>query len=391
MSSPETELERLLSEPLSVVIDRERSAFDRLTAPLTRSLVLFGAGNLGRKALAGLRQVGIEPLAFADNNSALWGKKVDELLVLSPAAAAQRYGRKASFVITIWRGEATDRMVDRRNQLEALGCSKIVSFGPLFWKYPDKFLPHYALDLPHKTTLEADLIRNVFSLWADDGSRREYLAQLKWRILLDFDGLPSPVTHDIYFPTDLLTVQADETLIDCGAFDGDTIRVFLKNHASVFKQIIGFEPDFINAKKLREYISTLPNNSQDRIIVRQVAVGSRKERVSFDPKGTEASAVGSGEELIDSVALDDVLANVKPTYIKMDIEGSELEALTGASSLIARDSPVLAVCAYHKYDHLWKIPWAIHTMSDHYRFFLRPHLVEVWDLVCYAVPENRLR
>lgn len=70
----------------------------------------------------------------------------------------------------------------------------------------------------------------------------------------------------------------------------------------------------------------------------------------------------------------------------MDIEGSELDALVGAQELIRRANPILAVCAYHRQDHLWRVPLLIHSISDQYRFFLRPHGSEGWDLVCYAVP-----
>jgi FkbM family methyltransferase len=391
MPSPETELKRLLSEPLSAVIDRERSTFDRLTAPLTRSLVLFGAGGLGRKTLAGLRQVGIEPLAFADNNSALWGKKVNDLLVLSPADAAQRYGRKASFVIAIWRAGAIDLMAERIRQLTNLGCASVISFGPLFWKYPDIFLPHYALDLPHKATLQAENIRRAFSLWADDASRYEYLAQVRWRILLDFDGLPSPVTHEIYFPTDIAVRRMDETFVDCGAFDGDTIKSFLRMHETSFERIFAFEPDASNFRKLRDYISTLAAAVKARVILYPMGVGARGERVLFNAAGNESSSVGSGTSYIDSIALDEALAGAHPTFIKMDIEGSEPEALEGSRGLIARNLPMLTISVYHRQDHLWSIPLAIRALSNHYRFFLRPHNLEVWDLVCYAVPENRLR
>ncbi|MFM2378710.1 MAG: hypothetical protein RLZZ143_1288 [Cyanobacteriota bacterium] len=50
----------------------------------------------------------------------------------------------------------------------------------------------------------------------------------------------------------------------------------------------------------------------------------------------------------------------------------------------------LTVCAYHCQDHLWQIPLFLHSLSSQYRFFLRPHGVEVWDLICYAVPVSRL-
>ena len=93
---------------------------------------------------------------------------------------------------------------------------------------------------------------------------------------------------------------------------------------------------------------------------------------------------------MDCIALDEILSDQKPTYIKMDIEGSELQALTGAQNIIKKNLPVLAICSYHSQDHLWKIPALIHSYSDQYRFFLRPHLLEVWDLVCYAIPINRL-
>lgn len=385
------QLEELLSEPIASVINREQRTFDELTAPFNKSLVLFGAGGLGRKTLAGLRRLGIEPLVFADNNPALWGKKVEGVLVMSPAAAAQKFGQRAAFVITIWKGESTDRMSERRQQLEGLNCSRIVSFGPLFWKYPNIFIPHYAFDLPHKVYQQADQLRKVFSLWADDTSRYEYMAQLRWRMLLDFDELPSPVKHEIYFPDDLVITLSNEVFVDCGAYDGDTIRSFIQRGTFLFDRVIAFEPDPINFQKLQQYVSMLPPNIRDRITIYQLAIGARREKVRFDASGTEASAVGSGTLDIDCITLDEVLGDFRPTYIKMDIEGSEIEALKGARATIERTSPVLAICTYHHQDHLWHIPQLIHSMSGRYRFFLRPHLLEVWDLVCYAVPISRLR
>ena len=85
--------------------------------PFANTLVLFGAGGIGRKTLAGLRALGIEPLAFADNNPALWGKRVNGLQVLSPQEASARYRKTAVFVVTIWSGEGRDRMRDPNSLL----------------------------------------------------------------------------------------------------------------------------------------------------------------------------------------------------------------------------------------------------------------------------------
>ena len=389
----EDQLDALLSEPLASVIHREEFTFEKMAAPFSRSIVLFGAGGLGQKTLAGLRKLGIEPLAFADNNSALWGKSVNGVEVLSLQNAVDKYGQSAAFVITIWKGESPDRMSDRQQQLLRLHCSKVIPFSYLFWKHPEIFLPHYAFDMPHKVYQHAGEVRKVYSLWADPASQNEYLAQLKWRMLMDFDSLPAPVKHEIYFPDDLVDFSPDEVFVDCGAYDGDTIRNIFRLHGDKFKGIVAFEPDPANFQKLQDFWSTLPKTVQNRLVLHQLATGSKKGKASFNASGTEASSIGSqGSFEVDVCALDDIFSTGnQPTYIKMDIEGSEVETLLGAKSTIQKNLPVLAICVYHRQEDVWRIPALINSFSDQYRFFLRPHLLEVWDLVCYAIPAQRLK
>ena len=159
----EISLEQLLSESVFDAEQRARTAFDRIAGPLNRSLVLFGAGGIGRKTLLGLRKLGIEPLAFADNNPALWSTRVGDVAVFSPQEAAEKYGRTATFVVTIWRGEGTEQMGQRMKQLLDLGCERMVPFGQLFWKYADVFTPHYAFDLPRGVLRAKDFVREAYA------------------------------------------------------------------------------------------------------------------------------------------------------------------------------------------------------------------------------------
>src|SRR5580704_230843 len=101
-SSPEAALDALLEKDVAQVVDWERSAFDEDAEPFGKSLVLFGAGNLGRRLLRCLRQDGIEPRAFADNSPSMWGSNIEGLTVFSPEEAAKRFGQRAAFVVTIW-------------------------------------------------------------------------------------------------------------------------------------------------------------------------------------------------------------------------------------------------------------------------------------------------
>jgi FkbM family methyltransferase len=391
-SSPNpAELDRLLNRDPASVAAWEAAAFDRAAGTSADKIVLFGAGGLGRKTLAGLRKVGIEPLAFSDNNQKVWNTTIDGLAVLPPQEAARKFGADATFVVTVWNGFTRDTMGQRLAALKSLGCKKVVSFAELFWKYPDTFIPHYSLDLPSRFFQHAADVRKAFDLWADDASRNEYMAQIRWRALLDFDGLPNPVTHEIYFPPDLIDLRSDEHFVDCGAFDGDTLAKFIGLRGDSFGSIHAFEPDPRNFQKLQQRHKAWTENIRRKIAIFDCAVGDQPGKVPFSADGTEASFAGKGSTEVDCITLDSMLSPQSASYIKMDIEGFEPAALEGGRQLISNTAPVLAVCSYHKQEHVWQIPLLIRSMSDRFKFFLRPHLREVWDLVCYAIPSDRLK
>jgi FkbM family methyltransferase len=383
------ELEALLSEGAEGALEREAAAIESLGDLKATGIVLFGAGNLGQRTLGGLRKNGVDPLSFVDNNTALWGKDLNGIPVMSPAQAVALYGNRATFVVTIWRAGGSDRMAARVEQLRQLGCKTVVPFLSLYWKYSDSLLPHYMHDLPHCVHAEADRVRQALSLVADDESRREYLAQMRFRLLGDFASLPDPVHGDAYFRDEFFRLRADEILIDCGAFDGDTLDLFLRKSSHSFGSAVAFEPDPENYVKLTARVGSLPSKTRDRIAAHQAATGERNKRVLMDAGKGVASKIGNGGCEVECVSLDSALADVPVSFIKMDIEGSELDTLAGARELIQKNAPILAICAYHRQSDLWNIPLFIHNLSSDYSFHFQPHDLEGWDVVCYAVPKHR--
>jgi len=378
----------LLDESVESAMRRERTAFDEIAAPHENRLVLFGAGGFGRRTLAGLRTVGIEPLAFVDNNQSLWGRKVDGLRVIPPTAAAAEFGETAVFVITVWSGQAKDCMADRVRQLRELGCVRVAPAGLLFWKYPKVFLPYYALDLPHKLLPRADAVYRAYEMFADEASRAEYTSQVAFRLHLDYGALARPGAEEHYFPP-LFRIRADEFFVDCGAFDGDTIRALAGITGANFNRIVAFEPDPLNWPRLQLAVEGFPPEIRAKIECHPKALGAESGTIQFDSTGTDLAASGTGALSVDCVALDDALAGREPTMIKFDIEGAELLAIRGGKATIQRHHPLLAVSAYHRQSHLWEIPLAIAEIGREYRFALRPHSAEGWDLVCYAIPQER--
>jgi FkbM family methyltransferase len=310
---------------------------------------------------------------------------------MSPAEGATRYGGNATFIVTIWRAQASEGMATRIEQLRRLGCNTVIPFVPLYWKYPDLFLPHYMHELPHRVHLQADRVREAFALMTDDFSRAEYLAQIRFRLLGEFDALQAPVPGAIYFRDELFFLSEDETFVDCGAFDGDTLKLFLEKSRQLFRRIIAFEPDPENYDKLAQQVASLPAEVRERIRTHRGATAKTNGRVLMDAGKGVSSKLGLGGCEVDSMSLDSVLNNEPVTFIKMDIEGSELPTLAGAKELIGEHSPILAISAYHQQSDLWNIPLFIQEIGPDYSFYLRPHVLEGWDLVCYAIPPHRRR
>lgn len=381
-------LDQILSRSEEAVAAEAAGFFDSKTAPFQNQIVLFGAGQLGRKALAGLRGLNIEPVAFTDNNPALWNSSIEGVPVYSPADAAARFKDNSSFVVTMWSPGIRRQYCEARDQLAGHGCERIVPFVALFWKYPDVFLPHITWGLPQEWLAWKKEIAEVHSLWSDQESRDIYTSHWQWRMLLDFDALPPVSADPQYFPSDVITPRPGEVFVDCGAYDGDTVRDFLHWCQGDFERVYALEPDPLNVKNLQVSVSGLPESSAGKIKVLPFAVGSKREVVSFQTTGTASARIGEGDIQVQVVSLDEILAGEKPTYIKMDIEGFEPDALLGAKNAIERHRPRLAVCIYHELNHFWRLPLMMKQLCPEYSFFLRVHGEQGWDWVCYAIPKT---
>lgn len=391
MPSAKERLEQVLREDVPEATERAASALDAACLGLQDRLVLFGAGRFGRMAQRKLKQLGIHPLAFSDNNPALWGTEINGTPVIAPQQAAEEFGQSAAFILCVWNGEAHDRMADRIAQLRALGCQAVTTFGPLFWRYHKVFLPHYSVDLPQKVLSEDSAVRAAMQLWSDEYSREEFVGQLEFRTRFDFGGISRSVPGKHYFPNSMFWLHEEEVFVDCGAFDGDTITDFVEHRGGRFKSVHAYEPDRITFPKLRERLSGLDTSLRERISVHQKAIGSRPGILSFEATGTMLSSLGGGAETVTVATLDSELEGIEPTYIKFDIEGFEPDGLMGAARTLERCRPIMAVSAYHLQNHLWRIPLLLASLvGENYRFYLRPHGAESWDLVCYAIPAERM-
>ena len=83
--------------------------------------------------------------------------------------------------------------------------------------------------------------------------------------------------------------------------------------------------------------------------------------------------------------IDGALDGEEATFIKMDIEGSELSALKGGGGTIRKYRPKLAICTYHKPEDMWEIPEYVLSLHEDYRLYFRHYNYSRTETVMYAL------
>ncbi len=71
----------------------------------------------------------------------------------------------------------------------------------------------------------------------------------------------------------------------------------------------------------------------------------------------------------------------------MDIEGAEFEALKGASGIIRKHQPKLAISVYHKASDYWEIPELIFSIRNDYKLYLRHYTEGIAETVMFFIPK----
>lgn len=379
-SARRAHLERLLSEDPECARRRAFSEADRRTEG--RPLVLHGCGQMGRRLAQALVADGRPPVAFADNDAGKQGTKVDGIEVLDPAVAAGRFGDEAAFVVSKW--SPGDGYVDVQRQLLGLGVRTVVPLPVFMWRYPDRLLPHYLFALPDALLEFADEISGAYELLDDEEPREQYLGQLEWRLWLDYTALstPRPLSTQ-YFEPGVIALGEHEVFVDCGAFDGDSLRSFLRESGRVFDRVHAFEPAPDTFLRLAAYVAELPAEVGHRISLEDAAVGDEECTLHFDGAGsTSGKLTDSGDIEVRCVRLDDAVGSA--TYIKMDIEGAETGAILGARRLLADPVTRLAVSLYHTPTDFFRLVNLVHSLKPDARLTCRGYDVDGLEFVLYA-------
>lgn len=351
-------------------------AKEKLAEALRTGLWIYGAGNFGRDIAGKLSRSPVygKIMGFVDANKA--GQEIDGYRVISPAGlrAVSRKGERPRVLIGILSPYNDTTPVSASLSGYCDLYYPIMAFGLLWKKKSDNYF--YLAD-PKRLRESREEIRAAYGIFSDAKSRSLYLRHLAFRFSGDTRLLPVPEPGQ-YFPKGLPLAKKMSCFFDIGAYTGDTVEYVVSKKIK-FGRYLAFEPDLGNFKRLSELVDRLGISSLKAF---PYAIGSKKCEMGIVFNEGASHLSSASKHKVQCFPCDQIEGE-PPTYIKMDVEGSELDVLAGASETIRKNAPALAVCVYHKPADLWKIPAYLRALG-YRKQYLRLHAFNGLDVVLYA-------
>ena len=196
--------------------------------------------------------------------------------------------------------------------------------------------------------------------------------------------------NEQYRYKDIVCAKPGGIALDIGACYGDT-ALYFADKVGINGRVYSFEFVESNIKRFQENISRNEKVRSQIELVRNPVWSKAGDKMHYKDSGpgTKVSFDHSSEldSVTETLSLDKFVdeKNIERVdFIKMDIEGAELDALIGATNLLKNYKPDLAICVYHKFEHLYEISDFIDSLNLGYQFYFDYYTSIGWEMVLYA-------
>lgn len=334
----------------------------------TKPIVLYGTGNAAERIIDQLNAGDIKISGIFASNGFVRDRSFAGFKVMSYEDCKTQFG---DMIVLVCFGSHLPEVIDNIKFIDSeqelyMPDLPVVGDG----LFTEKFFAEHKED-----------ITQLSSLLADDESRRVLSELITYRLTGRINHLLACESSDEE-NIKLLGLGADEIYMDLGAYTGDTVAQFLSFTSGKYSKIYAVEPEERNFRKLFENTKELQN-----IQLINAAVGDVPGEIMFTHGVGRGGALGKGKTRpVTQESVDHILQGNPISYIKIDVEGGELEALEGARESISKYKPKLLVAAYHRIDDYWSIPKKLLEINPDYKFYLRKSpCLPCWEVNYYCI------
>lgn len=351
-----------------------------------KQVVLYGMGNGAEKIKNTLDAKGIPTADIMASDEFVRGHSFLGYRVKTLAEIEQTYD---NFVILVCFGTQIPEVMEHIKRIS----EKHELYAPNVPVAGDGLFDlEYAKS--HKSEFEA-----VYKLLADEQSKRVFENVIRYKLSGDLKYL-----FEVETPAEekfnLLEIGTEETYVDLGAYDGDTLVEFLNETSMQFKKLYGMEPDSRSYRKMKRRLYMIGSAimelyncgawDEDTTVTFSIARG-RGSTAIVPEKADENAPTGRrhGTARLREIRMmktDTMLRGDAATYIKIDTEGAEMNALRGAEKTITEFRPKLNVALYHRNEDMFALPLLINKMNKKYKLYMRHHpYIPDWDTNLYCI------
>ena len=348
------------------VINLERDLWQYLKTA-TKHIVLYGMGNGADKIIDILEQNGIEFKGVFASDGFVKDKIFHGLKLSSYAELKQKFG---DMIVLVCFGSSRPEVIENIKRISAeqeLYAPEVPVFGG------GLFTKEYYLSNKEK-------FDKIYNLLADEQSKKTFSNIIKYKISGKIDYLfECEVTPDEPYQS-FLKLSDNEDFLDLGAYNGDTVLDFV-SRVKGYNSITAVEPDKKSFKKLLLNTENLQN-----ITHKNICISSFSGKGSFGMFGGRNSSAEKGNTEAEFITIDDLLEEKSVSYIKMDIEGEEANAIKAAEKTIKCYKPKMLISAYHRTEDLLTLPEAVLKHRADYKIYIRHFSsVPAWDTNYYFI------
>ncbi len=348
------------------------SLWDRL-GTIGKPIFLYGTGNGGDKIISALEKYGVKLEGVFASDGFVRDRTFHTFHVRSSSDVTAEYGDDVAVLLAFGTTLPSVReFIEKLDSRHDFFIPDVPLYGGELFDFP-YFLAH------------RDELDSARELLFDEKSRLLFDDAVNFRLSGKMEYLRRVDDTDSTLHELFSGVQV-KTIIDGGAFKGDSTEIFARTLAP--DVIYPIEADVKTFTKLCGYAES---EYRCKVVPTQGALWNEDGTIDYSQSGSR----GAGESgknrraksaLVKSVRLDTAFAGIPVDFIKLDIEGAESEALDGGEDLIRKNQPSMAVSLYHRTDDLFYLIKRIHGLLPRHRLYLRrPDCIPMWDLTLYAI------
>lgn len=333
-----------------------------------KPVILYGMGDGADKVIKAFEKYNISVSGVMASDDFVRGQSFHGFTVKKLGDFEKEFD---DFCVALCFASSLDNVmanIKRVSAMHPLRVPSVPAFGSVI--FDDDFVQKYS-----------EKIHGAYSLFADEQSKSVYKNTLKFYYTGELSLLDEITTDkDEAFNT-ILRLGKNESYLDLGAYNGDTIEEFLHYTGGEYKDITALEPNAKNFKKLEKFCGGMKN-----VNIHMLGAYSKNTELDFNNKAGRNSAIADSGVKTRVMATDSLLCGKSVSYIKADVEGADTEVILGMKNTLKNFKPKLNFSAYHRFEDIFRLPQLIHGINPDYKIYLRHHpYIPAWDTNLYCV------